>query len=513
MSFASPLWLLGLLLLPLAISAYVSARRRRRVYAVRFTAVPALKEAAKAVPAWRRHVPAALVLAAVASLVLAMAKPERTVGVPVEQASIMLVTDHSGSMQATDVEPDRLTAAQKAARAFIKELPDEVRLGVVAYSTGADAVRSPTEDHDATRKVIDDQQADGATATGDALQTALDALTAQRSKGRRAPAAIVLLSDGKTTSGRDPVTVAENAKRLRIPIYTVALGTEDGIVTIPGFNGSQTIPVPPDPETLREIASTSGGKAFRASDEERLTSIYKDLGSRLSTKQQKQEATATFAAAGLVLLMGAAFTSTRGADAASRSVARSSDFLRFLFACAYVALRCSRSNDSTASTTTEEPMNARRIAVAAAVGVLAAGGAGGAIAATKVEGRPQEGRGQHPVERRQEARRDDGGAACRSRRRPGRAARPGGQGRADHEGAGRRDQEAPRRAWHRARLPGWARAPSLRSRRPRRPTRSRPVRRRGQGARHNDRQAGRAAARRQDPRADREGARASPSTT
>lgn len=312
MSFAAPLWLLGLLLVPLVISAYVSARRRRRVYAVRFTAVPALKEAAKAVPAWRRHVPAALALAAIVSLVLALAKPERTVGVPVEQASIVLVTDHSGSMQATDVEPDRLTAAQKAARAFIRELPDEARLGVVAYSTGADAVQAPTEDHGAVRRIIDDQQADGATATGDALNVALDSLASARKNGRRPPAAIVLLSDGKTTSGRDPVTVARAAKRLRIPIYTVALGTEDGIVTIPGFNGSQTIPVPPDPETLREIATASGGKAFRASDEDRLTSIYKDLGSRLSTKQQKREATATFAAAGLVLLLGAAFASARG---------------------------------------------------------------------------------------------------------------------------------------------------------------------------------------------------------
>lgn len=313
MSFASPLWLLGLLLIPLALSAYVSARRRRRVYAVRFTAVPALKEAAKAVPAWRNHVPAALALAAVAALVLALARPERTVGVPVEQASIMLVTDHSGSMQATDVEPDRLTAAQKAARAFIGELPDEVRLGVVAYSTGPDAVQAPSEDHEAARRIIDDQHAEGATATGEALRVALDSLASQRKDGRRPPAAIVLLSDGKTTSGRDPVGVAEDARRLRIPIHTVALGTDDGIVTVPGLGGTQTIPVPPDPETLREIASASGGKAFRTSDEERLTSIYRDLGSRLSTKREKREATATFAAAGLVLLMGGALMSARGA--------------------------------------------------------------------------------------------------------------------------------------------------------------------------------------------------------
>lgn len=313
MSFSSPIWLLGLLLVPLAVAAQVYARRRRRAYAVRFTAVPALKLAAKAVPAWRRHLPAALAVAAIAALVLSLAKPQRTVAVPVEQASIMLVTDHSGSMQATDVDPDRLTAAQRAARAFLKELPSKTRVGIVAFSSGADAVQAPSQDKDAVKRVIDEQAADGATATGDALQVALDALTAQRKNGKRVPAAIVLLSDGKTTSGRDPVGVARAAKQARIPIYTVSLGTDDGIVTIPGFGGSQTIPVPPDPETLQEIASTSGGKSFRASDEERLTSIYKDLGSRLATKREKREATALFAAAGLVLLMGAAMTSARGA--------------------------------------------------------------------------------------------------------------------------------------------------------------------------------------------------------
>ena len=146
MSFATPAWLLGLALVPLAIMAYQASRRRGSRYAVRFTAVPALRAAAAAVPAWRRHLPAALALAALAALVLALAKPEKTVAVPIERASIMLVTDHSRSMSATDVEPDRLSAAQRAARTFLNTLPDQVRVGAVAFSDTPDAVQAPSAD-------------------------------------------------------------------------------------------------------------------------------------------------------------------------------------------------------------------------------------------------------------------------------------------------------------------------------------------------------------------------------
>src|SRR4051812_29248631 len=188
------------------------SRRRARRYAVRFTAVPALRAAAASAPRnWLRHAPAALLLAALASLVFALAKPERTVAVPVERGSIMLVTDHSRSMQATDVAPDRLRAAQAAAHRFLKEVPSAVRVGVVAFSSSPDAVQSPTSDHAETQRVIDLQVADGATASGEALQVALDTLTSDRQNGKRPPAAIVLLSDGKTTTGRDPVEVARAA--------------------------------------------------------------------------------------------------------------------------------------------------------------------------------------------------------------------------------------------------------------------------------------------------------------
>jgi Ca-activated chloride channel family protein len=309
-SFASPTFLLGLLLVPLLVAAQLASRRRRRRYAVRFTALPGLKAAAAAAPAsWLRHVPPALLLAALASLVFALAKPQQTVAVPIERGSIMLVTDHSRSMQATDVAPDRLSAAQAAARRFVDQLPGQVRVGVVTFSTAPDAVQSPTSDHSEVKRVIDDQVADGATATGDALQVSLDTLSADRQNGKRPPAAIVLLSDGKTTTGRDPVQVARTAGRLHIPIYTVALGSVDATVPNPGFG--PPLPVPPDPATLGQIAQVSGGHAFTAQDEGRLSSIYKALGSQLGTKAAKREVTSSFALVGLGLLLAGTALSVR----------------------------------------------------------------------------------------------------------------------------------------------------------------------------------------------------------
>ena len=312
MSFATPAWLLGLALVPLALLAYEASRRRGSRYAVRFTAVPALKLAAGTVPAWRRHVPAALALAALAALVLALAKPQKTIAVLVERASIMLVTDHSRSMSATDVEPDRLSAAQRAARTFINQLPDQVRLGAVAFSDTPDAVQAPSSDHDDARRIVDGQVADGATATGAALEVAIDALKNDKQNGKRPPSAIVLLSDGKTTVPPDPVPVARTAGQLKIPIYTVALGTRDATVPNPNPFGTPLL-VAPDPQTLRQIAEVSGGKAFTAEDSESLKSIYKTLGSQLGTKKQKKQVTASFAIGGLILLLGAGVSSLRWA--------------------------------------------------------------------------------------------------------------------------------------------------------------------------------------------------------
>jgi len=312
-SLASPLWLLALLAIPLALAAQYAARRRARRYAVRFTALPSLKLAAATsgrVP-WRRHLSPLLAMLAVTALVVALARPEKTVAVPVERASIVLVTDHSRSMLATDVEPNRLRAAQSAARTFLDQLPPQTQVGAVAFSDSPDAVQAPSSNHDDARRVVDNQVADGGTATGEALQIAVESLQQlqqrQEQGGERIPSAIVLLSDGKTTIGRDPVEVAREAGRIHIPVFTVALGTSDAMVPNPGIG--PPLPAPPDPETLAQIAEVSGGRAFKAEDPERLREIYKALGSRLGTKEIEQENTVPFALGGLVLLLGAGMAS------------------------------------------------------------------------------------------------------------------------------------------------------------------------------------------------------------
>lgn len=304
MSFAAPGWLWALLLVPLALAAYAAARRSRRRYEVRFPALPSLALAAGAAPWWRRHLPAALALLAIASLALALARPQRSVAVAIDSASIEIVTDHSRSMLATDVDPDRMRAAKRAANTFLDQLPAGVKAGVVTFADGPDQVLAPTLDRDAARAAIERQEADGATATGEALQVAVDALKRGGVTGRnghRPPAAIVLLSDGATTVGRDPVQVAEQA---HVPVYTVSLGTGDA--TVPNPNGGPPIAVQTDPVTLREISRVSGGRAFTADDAGELSNIYRSLGSRLGQRTVKRETTAAFAVGGLVLLLGAA---------------------------------------------------------------------------------------------------------------------------------------------------------------------------------------------------------------
>ena len=252
----------------------------------------------EALPAWRRHLPAAVFAAALAVLALALARPQATVAVPVEQASVLLVTDVSGSMNARDVEPTRLDAARGAALDFLHDVPDEVRVGAVAYSTVPHTLDRPGTDRSSVEDLIENLSADGGTATGDALEQALE-LLGPREGAKRTPAAIVLLSDGETTAGRDPVEVAAEARRARVPIYTVALGTSEGVIQTP----RGILPVPPDPETMREIAQRSGGRAFSADDAEGLDDVYDELGSRLATKREPREITAGFAAGGLVLLL------------------------------------------------------------------------------------------------------------------------------------------------------------------------------------------------------------------
>ena len=310
MSFAAPIWLASLALVPLAITASIAARRRARRYAVRFPAASTVRLAVGAGTAWQRHVPAALALAAIAALALALARPRVTYGAAVNEGSVMLVTDHSGSMASTDVQPTRLAAAERAANTFIDELPASVRVGAIAFSSSPDAVQAPVAGHSAARAIIDAQVAGGATATGSALALALQLL--HGAAANHPPSAIVLLSDGAANTGADVLTVARDAAHEKIPINTVALGTPYGTLQSPD-PFAPPVSVPPDPQLMQQIAQLSGGRAFNAHTADQLSSIYKRLGSELGTVTRQRQVTAELAIGGLVLLLLAAATSARSA--------------------------------------------------------------------------------------------------------------------------------------------------------------------------------------------------------
>jgi Ca-activated chloride channel family protein len=291
---------------PLAILVHVAAQRRRRRYPVRFPAVATLAAVAAPDPAWRRHLPFALFTLAVAALAFSLARPQKTIQVPVERASVVLVTDVSFSMSADDVSPTRLDAARQAALTFVGKVPDSLRVGLVTFSDNAQTLQTPTTDRRVLGDALQTLVPINGTATGAGLRTALDDLNvAGIPAARRPPAALVLLSDGSATDGTAADDAALEAGRLHVPIYTVALGTPRGTFTRHG----EVKAAPPDPAALARIASESGGKAFRAEDADELASIYDQLGSQLGTKPAKREITATFAGLALLLLGGAVASS------------------------------------------------------------------------------------------------------------------------------------------------------------------------------------------------------------
>ena len=239
MSFAWPIALTGLALVALALIAYLVAQRRRRRYVVRFTNLDLLENVVADSPRWRRHVPAMLTLLALSALVVGMARPQVAVAVPREEATVILAMDSSGSMTATDVQPDRMTAAREAASSFVDGLPDGFRVGVVSFSNEADVVVPPTADHDEALRGLSALRADNGTALGDAIArsvdlgvTSLDEQLAANSD--ETPVVVLLLSDGANTTGDyEPLEAAQKAKDAGVPVYTVALGTDAGTVQGP----------------------------------------------------------------------------------------------------------------------------------------------------------------------------------------------------------------------------------------------------------------------------------------
>jgi Ca-activated chloride channel family protein len=309
-SFAEPTMLAGLILVPLAVMTYMAMQRRRAREARTFANPALVPNLITERPGWRRHLPPLLILLALAALVLALAKPQRTVAAPQRAATVMMVTDISGSMNATDVEPDRITAAVRAGRRLSDKLPETFRLGLLTFADFPEVRVAPTTDRSAVNAALERLTAVGGTAMGSALDRALEiARTAVPNEDgtgtRRLPAVIVLLSDGKDTQGGvNPVDAAQQARAARVPIFAIALGTPGGEIEVQDPLGfTQTIQVPPDTETLKEVARISRGRYFAAPDAAKLEEIYGNLGTRLSSKEEKREVTVAFAGGALVLLM------------------------------------------------------------------------------------------------------------------------------------------------------------------------------------------------------------------
>jgi Ca-activated chloride channel family protein len=306
-TFREPLALVGLALIPLAIAAYVAVQQRRRRFAVRYTNVDLLASVAGS--SWLRHVPALLALLALAALLVSLGRPERTIAAQRKEATVVLVTDTSGSMLAKDVRPDRLTAAREAARTLARQVPEDFRIGLIKFGSQAEQVLEPTTDRQRLNLALQQLSVKGATAMGDGLKLGLDAIrtpvTGPDGRPQRLPGAIVLLSDGASTRGSDPKQVAAQAKKFKVPIYTVALGTPTGQLRT---SDGKLTPVPPDEATLQEIARTTGGRFFRAPTARDLEAVYANLGRGLSVRSEKQEITAAFAGGALALLLAGLVT-------------------------------------------------------------------------------------------------------------------------------------------------------------------------------------------------------------
>jgi Ca-activated chloride channel family protein len=298
MSFAFPLGLLALLAVPLVYLWYRRWRRRTPPAAVPFPNLDLVVASAPR-PRLRRHVPLALAALACLALVLALGRPEISRAVPREQATIMLAVDVSGSMAAPDVEPTRLRAAQAAALRFADRVPRQYEVGLVTFSRTASLVVPPTTDRVALRAAVEGLVAQGGTAIGDAVVTSIDAIRARQGDVPTLRSArILLLSDGSNTNGVGLSEAAAQATEAGVPVYTVALGTEDGFTP----DGQH---VPPDPDALATLAADTGGRAYESRDAESVGEVYERLGSFIGTESVRTEVTGWAAGIGALLLVGA----------------------------------------------------------------------------------------------------------------------------------------------------------------------------------------------------------------
>ena len=306
MTFTYPIWLaLGAALILLLVG-YILVNRRRHRYLLRFASLELLEKVAPARPGATRHLPTALMLVAMVLLTVAVAGPTQQVKVPRNRATVMLVIDVSLSMQATDVAPSRLVAAQDAARQFANDLTPGVNLGIISFAGVVNVMVSPTTDRQTAIQAIDDLKLDERTATGEAITSALKSIesftkTISGADGPP-PARIVLMSDGKETTGRPANDAAQVAKDAGVPISTISFGTTHGTVVIQG----QTQSVAIDEPSMREIAQISGGDFHSAATTEELRTVYAQLGDQIGYELKDQDNSRPWMIAGTLLVLIAA---------------------------------------------------------------------------------------------------------------------------------------------------------------------------------------------------------------
>ncbi|HEX4928583.1 MAG TPA: VWA domain-containing protein, partial [Burkholderiales bacterium] len=310
MSFEWPeaLWLLALL--PALVGFYVYLLRRKKKQALRYSSLALVKAALGAGPSWRRHVPPALLLVALAAMIVAVARPMALVTLPSNNETVILAMDVSGSMRATDVEPNRLAAAQAAAKQFIAEVPSSVKVGIVAFAGTATVAQAPTRNKEDLYGAIDRFQLQRATAIGSAIIVSMATLfpdggydvasfTYERQSqrmpkssfrpmppGSYASAVIILLTDGQRTAGPDSLEAAKLAADRGVRIYTVGVGTAKGsIVGIEGWSMRVRL----DEDTLKKISDLTRGEYFYAGSAPDLKKVYQHLNSRFVLETKKTE--------------------------------------------------------------------------------------------------------------------------------------------------------------------------------------------------------------------------------
>ena len=332
MSFLWPEMLWSLLVLPMLVAAYVMILQRKKKLAVRYANLAMVREAMGASQRIRRHIPPAFFLLALTAMLLALARPQTTITLPTQHETVILAMDISGSMRATDVEPNRLVAAQNAAKQFVSEQPENVRVGVVAFAGTATVAQAPTRNREDVIAAIDRFQLQRATAIGSAIIVSLATIfpeagidvgammygqerKADKSDkpalkpvppGSYASAVIILLTDGQRTTGPDSIMAAKMAAERGVRIYTVGVGTPEGKII--GFEG-WSMRVRLDEDTLKAVADITRGEYFYAGNAVDLKKVYQALNAKLVMERKKTEVTALFSGlAALLAVVSAALS-------------------------------------------------------------------------------------------------------------------------------------------------------------------------------------------------------------